>query len=168
MLFSFVAPVATTYIILRYQKKLVKREVKRKIIAGIDKSELVLLKFTDEEKQSQLKWKHSKEFQYKGEMYDIVEKEIRGDTTYYWCWWDHEETKLNKQLMGLVSRALGNNPKNQENQKRFYKFFSSLFYAESTKNGYIAYKEVNNETCFKQRFHQILFYSPSVPPPEII
>lgn len=166
LILCFVAPVTTTYIILKYQKKQVKREVKWKMIAGIDKEELVLLKFTQEEKRTQLKWKHSKEFEYKGEMYDIVESKLVGDTTYYWLWWDHEETKLNKQLSHLVSYALGQNPKNKENQKRLQNFFKSLYFSEDVRKESLVFLEVENKYYFSEKFYHSIFLTPPVPPPE--
>ncbi|PTB91022.1 hypothetical protein C9994_16285, partial [Marivirga lumbricoides] len=99
------APGLITYSWLSHQKRAVKHEVKWKMIAGMDKNELVLLKFTSEEAKV-LKWEHAKEFEYQNEMYDVVEQQTIGDTTYYWCWWDHEETALNKQLSLLVVKAL--------------------------------------------------------------
>jgi len=166
LILCFVAPVATTYIILKYQKKQVRREVKRKLIAGIDKEELVLLKFTEEEKETQLNWKHSKEFEYKGEMYDIVETKIVGDTTYYWLWWDYEETKLNKQLSQLLSFALGHNPKNQENQKRLHNFFKSLYFSEDERKEPLVFFELKSKFHFGQNFYLSVFLTPPDPPPK--
>lgn len=165
MLFSFIVPVAITFFILQYQKNQVKREIKWKMIEGIDREKLVLLKFNEEEKQNQLKWEHSKEFEYKGEMYDIVEIEVKGDTFFYWCWWDYEETSLNKQLVELVSYALENNPKNQENQKRLSKFFESLFFSEPIEKITIALKKINNKYTYDQNFYQSVSNSPPIPPP---
>ena len=44
------------------------------MIAGIDKKELVFFEFSHTENQQKLKWKHSKEFEFNGEMYDVVKK----------------------------------------------------------------------------------------------
>lgn len=44
-----IAPVVVTYSWLQQRKRAVKKEVKWKMIAGIDKSELVLLKFSKAE-----------------------------------------------------------------------------------------------------------------------
>ncbi len=166
LIFCFVAPVATTYIIVKYQKKQVKREVKRKMIAGMDKEELVLMKFTDKEKQTQLHWKHSKEFEYKGEMYDVVETKINGDTTYYWLWWDNEETKLEKQLNQLVSFAMGKDPKKTENQKRLHNFFKSLFISYYEMKARHFFFEFINIFKNKETFYLSFFTSPIEPPPE--
>lgn len=136
------------------------------MIAGIEREELELLKFTEKEKQNLLNWKHSKEFEYNGEMYDIVETSIVGDTTYYWVWWDKEETKLNRQLDELVSFALGNNPKNQENQKRLHKFFKSLYFTENGKKESLVFSEVKNKYHFRQKNYHSVFHTPPFPPPE--
>ncbi|GAA5032817.1 hypothetical protein GCM10011506_23060 [Marivirga lumbricoides] len=96
------------------------------MIAGMDKNELVLLKFTSEEAKV-LKWEHAKEFEYQNEMYDVVEQQTIGDTTYYWCWWDHEETALNKQLSLLVVKALNNIPERQEQEEWLSNYFKSLY-----------------------------------------
>ena len=75
-LFILFAPVATMFLYLHFEKAALKREIKWKMVAGIDQNELVLLKFSKEEAEKQLRWEHSKEFEYEGQMYDVVSKEI--------------------------------------------------------------------------------------------
>lgn len=166
LLLCFVLPIATNFVILQYQKRQVKREVKRKIMAGLEKEDLVLLKFTEQEKHTQLNWKHSKEFEYRGENYDIVTTEVAGDTTYYRCRRDYEETKLNRQLDELVSIALGNNPKNLENQNRLFNFFKSLWFSEPAEEKYFSAQEITNPCFFKPNFYSSVFRLPPVPPPK--
>lgn len=167
LLLCFVVPIATTFVMLQYQKRQVKREVNRKIIAGIETEELVLLKFTEQEKQTQLNWEYSKEFEYKGESYDIVVTEVVGDTTYYRCWWDYEETKLNRQFDKLVSIALGNNSKNRENQKRLFKFFKSLYFSIPAEGKSFAAQAISNNYFFEPDFYQSVSTLPPAPPPKI-
>ena len=130
----------------------------------MDKDELVLLKFTEKESQTKLRWEHSKEFEYQGQMYDIVEKEIKGDTTYYWCWWDHEETKLNRRLDEFVDKVLENNPQNRDRQEELAEFYKKLYYnrcpdlfvlSKQIKTGFHTF----SENCLS------IYYSPLVPPP---
>ena len=92
LLLCLVVPIATTFTFLHFHKKQIRREVKRKIIAGIDKNELILLRLSEIESQTKLNWKHSKEFEFNQQMYDIVETEVKGDTIYYWCMRDTKET----------------------------------------------------------------------------
>jgi hypothetical protein len=97
------------------------------MIDGLDKNELIVFTFALAEARSQLKWEHSKEFEYKGQMYDIVETKFCKDSVTYLCWWDNEETKLNKRLSRLVLESLGNNTQNKENKKRLLSFYKSIF-----------------------------------------
>jgi len=166
LIFCFVAPLATTYIILKYQKKQVKREVKWKMIIGIDKEELVLLKFTEEEKQTQLNWNDSKEFEYKGEMYDIVETKIVGDTIYYWCWLDNEETELNKKIDDIVFYVLGHDKQRKESQKRIENLYKSLYFNPLPNWNYFVIQSDRTTIPYKYSYKSIS-YPPLVPPPEI-
>ena len=166
LLFSLVAPLTITFFWLKHQKSTVRREVKQNMIAGLDKNELVLLKFTAQESQTKLHWEHSEEFEYNDQMYDIVETQIKGDTTYYWCWWDNEETKLNKQLDELLAYALGNNPQNKDSQKQLSDIFESFYHFEPGENAH-AFSQFSPKNSH-YGFSCIIFsFSPLVPPPEI-
>jgi hypothetical protein len=165
LLICLVAPIVVTFTFLHYQKKQVRKEVKHQIIAGIDKSELVLLKFTEEESQSKLKWEHSREFEYNDQMYDIVETEIKWDTIYYWCWWDNKETKLNKQLDNLLANALENNPIKKDNQKRLTNFYKSLYCQQLPNWHWFSFQTEQMTTDYTSGYLTI-FYPPPVPPPE--
>ena len=165
MLFCFVAPVVTIFVVMHYQKKAIKKEVKWKMIAGIDKDELVVLKFTKEEK-SKLNWEHSKEFEYDGEMYDVVESKKVGDTTFYWVWWDHEETELNQKLNDLYAKVMGNHPVNQDQQKRFHYLFKTLYCTEINHLKSFEYLEKRLAKLPYFNFYQSTSNTPPVPPPD--
>jgi hypothetical protein len=137
------------------------------MLAGIDKNELVLLKFTEEEKQNKLQWKHSKEFECKGEMYDIVESRVVGDTTFYWVWWDHEETKLSKQLKELVISDLNHNPKNQDYRKKLHNFYKFLFFEEYRPDKPLFITTEDNNTLTENKLYHSHSLSPPAPPPEL-
>lgn len=166
LLFCLIAPIATTFTFLHYQKKQIKKEVKRQIIAGIDKEEMVLLKFTKVKSQTKLHWEHSKEFEYNSQMYDVVEKEIKGDTIYYWCWWDHEETVLNKKLDNLVAYALEHDAQRKESQKRVENFYNSLYFNPLPNWDYFVIQSDQLTISYKYSYKTIS-YSPPFPPPEI-
>ncbi|MEQ8582574.1 MAG: hypothetical protein RIC30_14635 [Marinoscillum sp.] len=116
-----------TYTWLRIEKYQIKRQIKRQLISQTDRNDLVLLKIALKD-SSLLSWEHAKEFEYQHEMYDVVERYRHGDTTYYWCWWDHEETQLNRQLQALVNKAFANDPNHQSNRERVESFTSGLFF----------------------------------------
>lgn len=156
----------TGYVILQNQKKQVRREVKKQLIEEVGKEQLVLLVFSEKDQLTQLKWEHSKEFEYKGQMYDVVDKKIKGDTTFYWCWWDHAETHLNKQLKALVVNVWDNHPKNQENKNRLENLFKHLYFpTEREQKIQIAVFENDLFTCYINAY-QSLIQSPIPHPPQ--
>lgn len=166
LLFCLAAPIAVTFTFLHHKKYQIRKEVKRQIISGLDKDELVLLKFTEDQSIAQLQWKHAKEFKFKDEMYDIIETQIKGDTIYYWCWWDHHETKLNKQLDELTSIVLGNDPPYSNTQKQLSNFLKSLICPKMDVSSPV--QGVSKRQRFAYGFDYTFSSSPPpYPPPEI-
>jgi hypothetical protein len=53
---------------------------------------------------------HSREFRYKGNMYDVVRQEDKGDETWYWAIHDEAETILYAQMDELTRKAWGDEP----------------------------------------------------------
>lgn len=149
---------------LQLRRKEVRKEVKHQIIAGVERSELVLLTFTPEQQQK-LKWKHSREFEFEGEMYDVVETEIVDGITQYWCWSDDEETVLNKQLFELTNIALGLDPIQKQQQSKFKHYSNTLFHEQV-----IPWRLEVNLALFQSEIHftgvSPWNNSPPVPPPE--
>ena len=131
LIFTTIAPIWLFISLIRYEKYIVRKEIKKAIVAGIDKNELVFLRFSKEEVETELKWEHSKEFEYLDEMYDVVESQIRGDSIYYWCWWDYKETKLNKQLDQLVKYATSSDRQSKERTEKLQNLVT-LFYFDKT------------------------------------
>lgn len=166
LLLCLVMPIATLYVWLQHRKTIAKQEAKERIIAGIDKKELVLLKFTQQESQTCLHWEHAQEFEYKQQMYDVVETAVRGDTTYYWCWLDSPETRLNTQLYALASQLWEKDTQNQETSKNVLKFYTELFCLQRPVFHFFLYEEAIS-LCFFYACaclcHAVL---PPLPPPE--
>ncbi|MFQ3598711.1 MAG: hypothetical protein SNJ55_08730 [Chloroherpetonaceae bacterium] len=126
VLVALFTPFSATYLWLHIQKRLVKKEVKAKLIAGIDKSELVHFTFSQSQIETDLRWEHSKEFEYKGEMYDIVETQIIGDSIHYVCWHDRAETKLNRRLQALIAQATSGTPEHHTREGLCYQLLKLL------------------------------------------
>ncbi|HEY9082146.1 MAG TPA: hypothetical protein VIN73_02345 [Vicingaceae bacterium] len=148
------------------ERKAIKKSIKHKIIAGIEKEELVLLVFDKDEVDQQVKWKHSKEFQYKGEMFDIVEKEIIGNEIYYWVWWDKEETVLNQKLANLVRQSFAQNPYQNNKNQIITQFFKTLYF--SAKTSVLFEDAKNNVVHFTPYLENFSLWQqlPITPPPQ--
>lgn len=162
----FVTPFVGTYSWLSYKKGLIKKEVKKQLITGIDADCLVKLGFRLEEVNSKVRWEHSKEFEFQGQMFDIVTKEVSSDSIYYFCWADHEETFLNKKLYKLASDNFSNDKESKHRQKRLADFSFNLFPPSSIDNHI---DQFSKESLIK--FEKITYFSidktPLVPPPQI-
>ena len=166
LFFCLAVPLAATLTFLYYQKKQVRKEVKRQIIAGIDQEDLVLLKFTQAAAHTLLKWEHAEEFEYNDQMYDVVSLDVRGDTIYYWCWWDNAENKLNKQLDELLAYALGTDtPQQEEQQKRLTNFYTSLFCESLPERDILTACKTARVTIPYTVAYSTVFFPPPFPPP---
>ncbi len=162
-----IAPFLGSYIWLQIKQGQIRKEVKWKMIAGIDKKELVFMTFSLEDSQEKLNWKHSKEFEFKGEWYDIVEQKMVGDSIQYYLWWDNEETQLNKQLNELIALTVDQNPLTKENNNKVAKLFKSLYFSE---DNVLVKNEIKSEfyhpTIFYNSSLLEVYYSLDLPPPD--
>lgn len=133
LLAVFLFPFAARYTGIKYQVYHTKKKIKRQMIAGIDRSELVVMKFSKAEADGKLNWKHSKEFELGGEWYDIVYTDtLAEDSLQYWLFWDYEETKLNKELAKLVAEAFSHDVPTKEKNAQFKHFSQDIFCIELT------------------------------------
>ena len=120
-------PTTATFFWLQREKAILKKEVKHRMMKVTSEEELVLLSFTETEISEKLRWEHSKEFEFEGQMYDIVKSKKEGDRTYYWCWLDAEETELNQKLAKLTSDVFGRIPNNRKKQQTLLSFYRTLY-----------------------------------------
>ena len=93
----------------------------------LQKEDQVQFAFTAYESITLLVWEHSREFEYKDEMYDIIRMETKGDSVRYWCYHDKKETKLRKNIQSLLAYFLGTSPQNRTHQKHLGDFFKTLY-----------------------------------------
>ncbi|MBN2681033.1 MAG: hypothetical protein JXR58_00870 [Bacteroidales bacterium] len=164
IVFILVVPFAGTYYWLQLRKYQLKKEVRKKIIAGIPKEELVVLRFSVSETKTVLKWKHSKEFEYKGEMYDIVDTEFLNDSVVYYVWWDNEETQLEKQLKNLANEALGKDPIAKNRLERFNSFVNTLYFCNHESMVFYTSDYVQKFQFVIIHYRGIVISPPSPPP----
>jgi hypothetical protein len=167
LLICFVAPLVATFAILQFQKYQIRKEVKGNLLAEMNMEELVLLKFSENEIQTQLFWENPKEFEYKDQMYDVVKTDVKNGITYYYCWPDDKETKLNKELDELLAFTLGNNPNQNEGQKKISVFFKSLYFSKYNQEPLYGFSEERSAIFFYTEKYQSQYAIPIVPPPKI-
>lgn len=127
LIVSLVAPLGIGFVTLHLQKIQIRKIVSETLLNGVEEGEIIELKFTVAQAKTLLKWEHSKEFEYKGQMFDVIEQKIIGDTITYKCWWDRRESAINQQLDELIAKALGNDPFHKDRELKLMDFLKKLF-----------------------------------------
>jgi len=169
LLLSLIAPLGGAYLGFRVEKTRIKKAVKKQIIAGVSKDELVEFKFLLSDTITKLHWEHTWEFEFKGKMYDIVQRYNTNDSVTYWCWCDNVETQLNKQYNTLVAKALGNNPQKRDGKKQLIDYLKTLYYPGVYVNQNTIFISVT-DTLFDnyKLFKNSWIESPAGPPPKFL
>lgn len=160
-------PLVGTFTWLHHKKAIIRKEVRKHIETGVDKGSLVTLKFSKEETQTKLRWHGPREFEHHHQMYDIVETVTLGDTVYYLCWRDDEETALNRELEELAAKAVGKNAKTLDSLTPpifLFKSLDGIFYApwKMPSPGWL-----EQPFCILSHFYASIPIPPLTPPPRL-
>ncbi len=118
-------PLPCAYLALMVKKHFIKLEVILEL-GKKDKSLLSFIQLSKQEAETELEWEHPWEFKYKDFKYDVLEKTERPDSSFFVCWKDVEETKVDEQLALLVN----SNPQQKENNKLVENYLSKLYFLE--------------------------------------
>jgi len=108
-------------------KERVRKGVKMRILEGIGRDQLTTFRFTLEEAGRDLRWEHPGEFEYQGNMYDVVARTASGDTIELLCYHDHRESVINKQIKNLTERTQQHEPFSRQHQKHLQRFLQTPF-----------------------------------------
>lgn len=156
------------FVVFKLQQFHIKREVKQRLKAGVPESRLTLVKIPVEWEKSgssQFQRIHAGEFRYHGEMYDIVRSEAKGDTTFYYCIHDKEETKLFANLDKLIQTDSAPNPERQKRLGELLKLLSQQYLAPGNNTNKLVYTNMQYKSsyCFGLQTWSV---EPPYPPPK--
>jgi len=112
--------------VLQWQKKLVRREVKSMINVGLKDPDLLKFTFAKKDINTLLKWEKKDEFEYFGQMYDIVRSNESKDSITYMCWKDDNESAIKKKLNTLSEIVWHKNSNNKNHNERKSDFYKTL------------------------------------------
>lgn len=110
MLVVLLLPAVVTIGVYRHRRSEWKHAVKEMIAQGVDTEYKKVFTFSKDFSENELEWEHSKEFEYKGEMYDVIRKEEHGDSITYYCFWDTHETGINNKYRTALNTTLLSTP----------------------------------------------------------
>jgi len=163
----FVAPFWGMYFYLTIQQKYIKEGVKNKIEEGIPKNELVKLTFSTSEIDKVLRWEHDKEFEYNGQMYDVVEVTDVGDSLQYLCWWDKAETATKKNKQKLLHAGIDTSNPKKHISFTFSDYYKSIYFIFSPFSGGETPENGHNKPITSSTFKGILLVQSLSPPPRL-
>jgi len=88
----------------------------KQIILGFDRQELI-------SSVTGLRWIDENEFRYQGRMYDIINKEEKGDSVYLYCIDDSTES----ELYAVLEKIIENDSEDPDEQEALNNFFSQFY-----------------------------------------
>ncbi len=166
LLFLLLCPAWLAYFFFTWQKHEAREEAKRLLLAGMDAAELVTIQLSKAEAESLLHWEEEHEFEYQGQMYDVVDITEAGDSIRYLCYWDRPESRLHQQLENLLKRPANDDPVHTKNTERLLQFFQSLFCVEQSPWDSPVWRKGKRRFAFHCP-DGLLFPAPLVPPPDL-
>jgi hypothetical protein len=165
-LVAFFIALSGIYLSFEFERLSIRHEVRTKIKSAVQKSELDLLVFHKNDLNKDIKWKHDEEFEWQGEMYDIIYKETDEDSLYYWCWADYEESELNQEMQNWIAHLLHDSPDSQKRNQTIKYNYKNLFlsYPKIDLIRFIKQSSNLNHFCYKK--WSLDQNPPPLPPPE--
>ncbi|MGW8123804.1 hypothetical protein ACV07N_14195 [Roseivirga echinicomitans] len=160
-------PFGGTYLFLEMEKVKAKQYAAIAIANIETPVEMVHLAFTEAQMKSELRWEHAGEFEYKTQMYDIISREVKGDTTYFYAYWDKLESLVNNKLKELITLHLGGESDQKDDSQLVISLLKALYIHPNTQPAKFY------EAIDPLKFHEIQeIYNPTLlgrdgPPPRL-
>jgi len=80
-----------------------------------------------EDSPPEFQWHEEQEFEYRGQMYDVIRQEQHGNEMWYYCHWDKAETELLNNLSQYVSNYLQQHPKDHQKTTSLSTYLDQTF-----------------------------------------
>lgn len=163
---ALIGPVLVTTGWLQYHRYATRERIERQLYLTQESTEVVTLTFAKTDIKKLLEWEHNREFEFQGQMYDVIDANETPDSITYRCIWDKAETRIKKQLNQLVAQSLENDTQHHSRQQQIQiqllkLYFEPTFNWQSKADGIARI----NHSCCTPNYSQ-LFYSLDNPPPE--
>ena len=117
------------YLCHYFQVRQVRYEMKQWLKHDVPEEDRIVLRIHRSMQKGHPDFKRmdKREIRYKGEMYDILKEEVRGDETWYTCIHDVKESGLFKQLDELVNFRIEKDPEERKHRSLMQALFSKQF-----------------------------------------
>jgi hypothetical protein len=98
-------PFTGTMMYLQHEKGIAKH-VMSEYLQAYAKKDVVDIIIHKDQIHTILAWEHEREFEFAGEMYDVISSQIMGDSIIYQCLHDAKETSINKRILSFIKSYL--------------------------------------------------------------
>jgi hypothetical protein len=144
LLLIVLAGIGGYYPLFKLEQWHLRQEVKAQIKQGLNKKDLHRVEVTLKD-QGEIIWeRRGEEFEYRGNMYDVVHADTVGQTIIYYCIDDRAENELSDKLERMMEQEHGKYPSRHKTSS-FIKLLSAFVYL------------VNDRISFEQRFQSCLW-----------
>lgn len=140
LLTGIILPGLLIFSFLNVEKQNLKEKNRGKSYTDISNKEMIIVQFSLHEVNKCIEWENDHEFEWNGNMYDVVRKEVKLDSIFYWCHLDKEETIINECLDELNRFLAGAESNTEEKQQILNKLFKKLYCADA--NEWTVYTEL--------------------------
>jgi len=131
VLLLWLVPLSFGWFVLKSQKKAIRAEIRDHIYQGLTDKDLVRIAIHERDQtglNSPLIWHQPDEFEYLGNMYDVIETEYHSDSIIYVSFLDNKESEINIKIDQLALLALGQNSDSREFEHSLIDFVSKLYF----------------------------------------
>lgn len=143
----------------------IRREMATKIKSGLPDEQILLIKISNRNIPADFVRKEAHEFRYRGGAYDIIQEEIHGDTTYFYCVFDERETTLYAKIDQRIADEMSNNPERQQQREQLRKKIPKFFFFH-TDPFLISFKWYSELPMSRLLARSDVFTRPPTPPPD--
>lgn len=155
------------FIVFKSVQYSIRKEIKQIARQKIDVNSLECFEFSLEylhNPDKDFKWIESKEFRYKGKMYDILKTEKTQNTIKLYCINDEKEEVLVDNFLKFSNDFSGTNiPQNQSRQIAL-KFLQLIGVLNSSDSQTIFTTEISDDTYFEHKYKNVILEKLSPPP----
>jgi hypothetical protein len=116
---------------LYMHKQQIMHKLKFEFLNEFRNEDLVKISVSTHPKNNELAWEHEREFEYRGEMYDVVRTVYDKDSIHYYCFNDKAECTLNSQLQEALNLMGIKDKKPKEHQGKLLEFYKNLYCTNS-------------------------------------
>jgi hypothetical protein len=115
---------------LKFQKRLIRNSVKELIYSGLSNSQLsrIVVNTSDSD---YLLWHHHDEFEFQGNMYDLISIESSKDSIVYLCFLDEKESAINIYIDQQAKSIWSHSPFANDFETKLVDFIQKVFPPEN-------------------------------------